>query len=84
MSSNGRPGERLIRIGAVLGLVGALAAVVTVAPLLLGRDPFPTGVYLTAMLAPVGLGLAMVGVYAKARARSRSTPPPPVNVERRG
>jgi hypothetical protein len=71
MSSPRRPGERLIRIGAVLVLVGALAALVTVAPLLLGRDPFPTWVYLTAILAPLGLGLAMGGVYAKARARSR-------------
>jgi hypothetical protein len=68
-----RPGERLIRIGTVLALAGAVAAVVTAAPLLLDADPFPTWVYLTAMLAPVGLGLAMAGVYAKARARSRAS-----------
>ncbi len=73
MSYLRRPGERLIRIGTVLALVGAVAAVVTVAPLLLGGDPFPTWVYLTAMLAPVGLGLAIGGVYAKARARSRAS-----------
>jgi hypothetical protein len=68
-----RPGDRLIRAGTLIALVGAAAAVATIVPFLFGGDPLPTAVYLLAMLGPVGLGVAIWGVLTKARVRSRRT-----------
>lgn len=41
-TNSAAPGDRLIRAGAIVFFVGALATLVTVAPLLLDTTPFPT------------------------------------------
>jgi UDP-N-acetylmuramyl pentapeptide phosphotransferase/UDP-N-acetylglucosamine-1-phosphate transferase len=64
-------GERLVRVGGVLFLLGVLASAVTVTPLLTGDDPFPTAAYVAAMLAPVGFGVALAGIVRDIRARRR-------------
>jgi hypothetical protein len=56
------PGDRLIRAGAVVFFIGALATLVTVAPLFFGASPFPTYMYLLSMLMGVGFLLAAAGV----------------------
>ena len=66
-------GDSLVRIGAILFLVGAVATVVTVSPLLLGLTPLPTAAYLVSMVMPVGFGLALVGLLRSARAQRRRT-----------
>ncbi|NHC15895.1 hypothetical protein G9H71_19105 [Motilibacter sp. E257] len=53
----------------MLFAVGAVACLVTVAPLLLGADRLPLAAYLLALLAPLGFGLALAGVLVSARAR---------------
>ena len=71
-----RPGEGLVRAGAVVfaaGLVGVLLAVV---PFFLGEDDAPTWTALLASLLPVGLGIALVGLLRGARARRRSSAAP--------
>ncbi|MFJ9798184.1 hypothetical protein [Streptomyces sp. NPDC101145] len=65
------PGDGLIRVGAVLFIIGAIATVVTVAPLFLGTDPFPTVVYLVAMLMGVGFLVAAAGVLRSIAAQRR-------------
>ncbi|WP_052489690.1 hypothetical protein [Streptomyces sp. 150FB] len=49
-------------MGAIVFIVGAVATLVTVAPLFLGTTPFPTVAYLVSMLMAVGFVVAAVGV----------------------
>ncbi|MEI7033485.1 hypothetical protein [Streptomyces pratensis] len=55
-------GDRLVQVGAIVFFVGALATLVTVAPLFLGTDPFPTVAYGVSMLMGVGFLIAGAGV----------------------
>ena len=64
-----RPGDRLVQVGGILFVVGAVALLATVAPLLLGRDRLPVAFYLLALLAPLGFGTALTGILVGARAR---------------
>ncbi|MEU5630783.1 hypothetical protein ACIA8I_27275 [Streptomyces rishiriensis] len=67
-------GDRLIRAGAVVFFVGAVATLVTVAPLLLGTSPFPTFMFGLSMLMGVGFLVAAAGVLrsaAEGRRRAR-------------
>lgn len=68
-------GDRLIRAGAIVFFIGALATLVTVAPLFLGTDPFPTYMFGLSMLMGVGFLLAGAGVLqsvAEGRRRARA------------
>ncbi|KUO10955.1 hypothetical protein [Streptomyces sp. DSM 15324] len=69
------PGDRLIRAGAVVFLVGAVATLVTIAPLFLGTTPFPTYMFGLSMLMGVGFLVAGAGVLrsiAAGRRRARA------------
>ncbi|MGW7415877.1 hypothetical protein [Streptomyces sp. NPDC054863] len=55
-------GDRLVRVGAVVFFVGALATLVTVAPLFLKTEPFPSVAYAVCMLMGVGFVIAAAGV----------------------
>lgn len=72
------PGDRLVRAGAVVFAIGAVATLATVAPLLLGSDPLPTVAYVVCMLMGVGFALAGAGLLRtiaaqRRQARSSST-----------
>lgn len=64
-------GDRLIRAGAIVFFIGAVATLVTVAPLFLGTNPFPTYMFGLSMLMGVGFLLA-----AMRRAAVRRGGPP--------
>ncbi|GAA3372710.1 hypothetical protein GCM10020367_28870 [Streptomyces sannanensis] len=64
-------GDRLVRIGAIVFFIGAVATLITVAPLFLGTDPFPIGAYLVSMLMGVGLLIAGAGVLRSIAAQRR-------------
>lgn len=66
------PGDRLIRIGAIVFFVGAAATLVTVAPLFLGTTPFPTYMYLLSMLMGAGFLVAGAGVLRSVAAGRRA------------
>lgn len=51
-----------MRLGAIVFFVGALATLVTVAPLFLGTEPFPSIAYAVCMLMGVGFLIAGAGV----------------------
>jgi hypothetical protein len=55
-------GDRLVQVGAIVFFIGALATLVTVAPLFLGTDPFPTIAYAVSMLMGLGFLIAATGV----------------------
>ncbi|MFE0736669.1 hypothetical protein [Streptomyces sp. NPDC058855] len=65
------PGDGLVRTGVIVFAVGALATLVTVAPLFLGTDPFPTVAYCVSMLMGVGFLLAGAGVLRSIAAQRR-------------
>ncbi|MGW9025009.1 hypothetical protein ACWGQ5_12400 [Streptomyces sp. NPDC055722] len=67
-------GDRLIRAGAIVFFLGAVATLVTVAPFLLGTNPFPTYMFGLSMLMAVGFLMAGAGVFqsiAEGRRRAR-------------
>ncbi|MGW1158718.1 hypothetical protein ACWD5Q_04980 [Streptomyces sp. NPDC002513] len=67
-------GDRLIRAGAIVFFVGAVATLVTVAPFLLGTKPFPTFMFGLSMLMGVGFLMAGAGLLrsiAEGRRRAR-------------
>ncbi|PCG82420.1 hypothetical protein CIB93_30130 [Streptomyces sp. WZ.A104] len=64
------PGDRLVQVGAIVFFVGALATLVTVAPLFLGTDPFPSVAYAVSMLMGVGFLIAGAGVVRSAWSNS--------------
>ncbi|WP_418957719.1 hypothetical protein [Streptomyces tritici] len=70
-SNTAAPGDGLIRAGAVVFIVGAAATLVTVAPLFLGTEPFPTVAYLVSMLMGVGFALAGAGVLRSIAAQRK-------------
>ncbi|MGC5530363.1 hypothetical protein [Streptomyces sp. SR-10] len=59
-------GDRLVQVGAIVFFVGALATLVTVAPLFLGTDPFPPVAYAVCMLMGVGFLIAGAGLVRSA------------------
>jgi hypothetical protein len=67
-----QPGDALVRTGAILFLIGAVATVVTVAPLFLGLTPLPTPAYFVSMVMPLGFGVALLGLLRAARAQKRT------------
>ncbi|TLQ45226.1 hypothetical protein [Streptomyces marianii] len=72
------PGDGLVRAGAIVFIIGAAATLVTVAPLFLGTEPFPTAAYLVSMLMGVGFLIAGIGVLrsiAAQRRQARSSAP---------
>ncbi|WP_328748318.1 hypothetical protein OHT57_22720 [Streptomyces sp. NBC_00285] len=70
-SNSAAPGDRLIRAGAIVFFVGAVATLVTVAPFLLGTTPFPTYMFGLSMLMAVGFVVAGAGVLQSVAAGRR-------------
>ncbi|MBB5119456.1 hypothetical protein [Streptomyces eurocidicus] len=64
-------GDLLVRIGAIVFLVGAVATLATVAPLFLGADPLPSAAYFVCMLMGAGFLIAGAGVLRSIAAQRR-------------
>ncbi|WP_394813220.1 hypothetical protein [Streptomyces johnsoniae] len=56
------PGDGLVRAGAVVFAVGAVATMVTVIPLFIGAEPLPTAAYVVSMLMGAGFVIAAAGL----------------------
>jgi hypothetical protein len=70
-TNSAAPGDRLIRAGAIVFFIGAVATLVTVAPLFLGAKPFPTYMFGLSMLMAVGFLVAGAGVLRSIAAGRR-------------
>ncbi|GAA3493660.1 MULTISPECIES: hypothetical protein [Streptomyces] len=70
-ANSAAPGDGLVRAGALVFFVGAVATLVTVAPLFLGTTPFPTYMFGLSMLMGVGFAVAAAGVLRSAAAGRR-------------
>lgn len=60
-------GDLLVRAGAVVFALGAVALLGVLVPFFLGAHDLPTWLDLGALLLPVGLGLALLGLLRGAR-----------------
>lgn len=72
-----RAGDRLVRAGAIVFFAGALATLVTVAPLFFDANPFPAYMFGLSMLMAVGFLLAAAGVLRSVAAQRRQARPAP-------
>ena len=70
-TNSAAPGDRLIRAGAIVFFVGALATLVTVAPLFFDATPFPTYMFGLSMFMGVGFLIAGAGVLQSVAAGRR-------------
>ncbi|NJP51370.1 hypothetical protein HCJ93_15165 [Streptomyces sp. SBST2-5] len=70
-ANSAAPGDGLVRAGAVVFFIGAVATLVTVAPLFLGTEPFPTYMFGLSMLMAVGFLMAGAGVLRSVAAGRR-------------
>ncbi len=70
-TNSAEPGDRLVRTGAIVFFVGTVATLVTVAPFLLGKSPFPTYMFGLSMLMGVGFLIAGAGVLRSVAAQRR-------------
>ncbi|TVL89050.1 hypothetical protein [Streptomyces sp. SAJ15] len=61
----------MVQAGTIVFVIGAVATLATVAPLLLGSDPLPTAAYLVSMLMGVGFMIAAAGVFRSIGAQRR-------------
>jgi hypothetical protein len=62
-----RPGDRMVRAGAVLFALGVVGVLGVVVPYFLEREE-PTGFAVLTALAPLGLAVALLGLLRGARA----------------
>jgi hypothetical protein len=62
-------GDLLVRVGAIVFMVGAVGTLATVAPLLLGTRTLPTPAYFVSMLMGVGMAIALCGLLRSALAQ---------------
>jgi hypothetical protein len=70
-TNSAEPGDRLIRAGAIVFFLGAVATLVTVAPLLLHATPFPTYMFGLSMLMGIGFLMAAAGLLRSISAGRR-------------
>ena len=70
-TNSAEPGDRLIRAGAIVFFLGAVATLVTVAPLFLHAKPFPTYMFGLSMLMGVGFLISAAGVLRSIAAGRR-------------
>ncbi|MGG8405771.1 hypothetical protein ACM614_03830 [Streptomyces sp. 12297] len=71
VSDEPRPGDALVRTGGIVFIVGAVATLVTMAPLFLGTEPFPSVAYAVCMLMGAGFAIAAAGVLRSMAAQRR-------------
>ncbi|MET9291994.1 hypothetical protein [Streptomyces sp. NPDC003077] len=64
-------GDLLVRIGAIVFLIGAVATLATMTPLFIGADPLPSVFYWVCMLMGVGFVIAGGGVLRSVREQRR-------------
>ncbi|HEX6888475.1 MAG TPA: hypothetical protein VF143_10240 [Candidatus Nanopelagicales bacterium] len=66
-----RPGERLVRWGVVVTVVGMLLTGVAMLPLVTSIE-LPSGFWALAMVVGVGFAMILAGLWRTGRARSRA------------
>ena len=71
MASEGSTGDRLLRIGAVVTVIGLLCTVIAMLPLVVPGLELPSAWWFLSMITGVGLALVIIGLAVSARSRRR-------------
>lgn len=71
MASEGSAGDRLLRIGAVVTVIGLLCTVIAMLPLVVPGLELPSAWWFLSMITGVGLALVILGLAVSARSRRR-------------
>ena len=65
------PGDRLLRAGAVVTVVGIVLTLIAMLPLVVPGLSLPPIWWFLSMITGVGLAMVLAGLFVSARARSR-------------
>lgn len=68
-----QPGDLLVRAGAIVFAIGAVATMITFVPFFIGTDPFPSAAYFVSMLMGAGFALGAAGLGRAVAAQRRQT-----------
>jgi len=71
MASTGSAGDRLLRIGAVVTVIGLVCTVIAMLPLVVPGLDLPSVWWFLSMITGVGLALVIAGLAVSARSRRR-------------
>lgn len=71
MASTGSAGDRLLRIGAVVTVIGLVCTVIAMLPLVVPGLELPSLWWFLSMITGVGLALVIAGLAVSARSRRR-------------
>jgi hypothetical protein len=69
MASTGSAGDRLLRIGAVVTVIGLVCTVIAMLPLVVPGLELPSLWWFLSMITGVGLALVIAGLAVSARSR---------------
>ena len=69
MAPRASAGDRLLRIGAVVTVVGLVCTVIAMLPLVIPSLELPSAFWFLSMITGVGLALVILGLAVSARAR---------------
>ena len=69
MASAGSTGDRLLRIGGVVTVIGLICTVIAMLPLVLPGLELPSAWWFLSMITGVGLALVIIGLAVSARSR---------------
>lgn len=72
--STSRPpaGDRLLRAGAIVTVIGLIATMVAMLPLIIPGLTLPPAMWFASMIIGIGLAMVIAGFAVSARARGRS------------
>jgi hypothetical protein len=65
------PGDRILRIGAVVTVIGLVCTLIAILPLVIPGLELPSAWWFLSMITGVGLALVIVGLAVSARSRRR-------------
>lgn len=71
MASPRSPGDRLLRVGAVVTVSGLVCTVIAMLPLVVPGLELPSAWWFLSMITGVGLALVIAGLAVSARSRGR-------------
>lgn len=69
MATHRSPGDRLLRIGGVVTVVGLVCTIIAMLPLIIPGLELPSAWWFLSMITGVGLALVIAGLAVSARSR---------------
>jgi len=70
-ASSRSPGDRLLRAGAVVTVIGIILTLIAMLPLVVPDLSLPPVWWFLSMITGVGLAMVLLGLFLSARSRSR-------------